>query len=91
MSIEWFRDLVLCIFGLSVTVVLLFLAVLAFICFQRVQPIIASLKKTTRVVEDITTSVEEQVVGPLAKVAAFIQGIKQAVNLVSGFRKNKED
>ena len=91
MSIEWFRDLVLCIFGLSVTVVVLFLAVLAFICFQRVQPIIASLKKTTGIVEDLTSSVEEQVVGPLAKVAAFIQGIKQAVNLVSGFRKNKEE
>lgn len=91
MSIEWFRDLVLCIFGLSVTVVVLFLAVLAFICFQRVQPIIASLKKTTRTVEDLASSVEEQVVGPLAKVAAFVQGVKQAVNLVSGFRKNKEE
>ena len=91
MSIEWFRDLVLCIFGLSTTVVVLLIGVLVFICYRRITPIIDSLKTTTRTVENLTSTVEEQVAEPLAKVAAFVQGVRQAVNLVSGFRKNKEE
>ena len=91
MSIEWFRDLVLCIFGLSVTVVVLFIGALVFICWRRVSPIIDSVKKTTSTVENLTSTVEEQVAEPLAKVAAFVQGARQAVSLVSGFRKNKEE
>ena len=91
MSIEWFRDLVLCIFGLSATVVVLFIGVLVFFCWRRIRPIIDSVKTTTRTVENLTSTVEEQVAEPLAKVAAFVQGVRQAVNLVSGFRKNKEE
>lgn len=91
MSIEWFRDLVLCIFGLSSTVVVLFIGLLVFICWRRVRPIIDSVKTTTRTVENLTSAVEEQVAEPLAKVAAFVQGVRQAVSLVSGFRKNKEE
>jgi uncharacterized protein YoxC len=90
-SIEWFRDLVLCIFGLSTTVVVLFIGVLVFICYRRIMPIIDSVKTTTRTVENLTSTVEEQVAEPLAKVAAFVQGVRQAVSLVSGFRKNKEE
>jgi butyrate kinase len=90
-SIEWFRDLVLCIFGLSTTVVVLLIGVLAFICYRRITPIIDSLKTTTRTVENLTSAVEEQVAEPLAKVAAFVQGVRQAVSLVGGLRKNKED
>lgn len=91
MSIEWFRDLVLCIFGLSSTVVVLLIGVLAFICWLRIRPIIDSVKTTTRTVENLTSTVEEQVAEPLAKVAAFVQGVRQAFSLIGGFRKNKED
>ena len=48
MSIEWFRDLVLCIFGLGATVVLIFLAVLAFLLYRRLQPALDSMKTTAR-------------------------------------------
>ena len=91
MSIEWFRDLVLCIFGLSTTVVVLLIGVLVFICYRRITPIIDSVKTTSRTVENLTSAVEEQVAEPLAKVAAFVQGVRQAVSLVGGLRKNKEE
>ena len=91
MSIEWFRDLVLCIFGLSTTAVVLLIGVLAYICYRKITPIIDSVKTTTRTVENLTSTVEEQVAEPLAKVAAFVQGVRQAFSLVGGFRKNKED
>ena len=91
MNIEWFRDLVVCIFGLGVTVVVIFLAVLAFILYRRLKPVMDSLKATTKTVENLSSCVEVEVARPLAQVAAFIQGIRQAVSLVGRFTKRKED
>ena len=91
MSIEWFRDLVLCIFGLGVLVVAIFVAVLAFLFYRRLMPVMNSLKNTTKTVENITSTVEVEVARPLVQVASFIQGIRQAVGLVSGFVKRKEE
>jgi RsiW-degrading membrane proteinase PrsW (M82 family) len=90
-SIEWFRDLVVCIFGLGATVAVIILVVLAFILFIRVQPIISSLKATTKTVANISSCVEEEVAKPLAQVAAFVQGIRQAIGLVNRFKRKKEE
>jgi len=90
-GIEWFRDLVVCIFGLGATVAVIILVVLAFILFIRIQPIIKSLKTTTRTVENISSCVEEEVVKPIAQVAAFVQGIRQAVSMVGRFTRKKEE
>ncbi len=89
MSIEWFRDLVVCIFGLGATVVVLFLAVLAFLLYRRLRPILDSVKATTKTVENLSSTVETEVARPLAQVAAFVQGIRQAINMVSRFTKKK--
>ncbi len=91
MSIEWFRDLVICIFGLGATLVIIFLAVLALLVFLRVKPIIDSVKKTTKTVENISTCMEEEVAKPIAQLASFIQGIRQAVGMMGRFTKKKED
>jgi len=90
-NIEWFRDLVVCIFGLGAMVAVIILVVLAFILFVKVQPILNSLKATTRTVENISSCVEEEVAKPLAQVAAFVQGIRQAIGMVSKFTKKKEE
>ena len=91
MGIEWFRDLVVCIFGLGATVAVIILVVLAFILFIRIKPILKSLKTTTRTVENISSCVEEEVVKPIAQVAAFVQGIRQAVGMVGRFTRKKEE
>ncbi len=91
MSIEWFRDLVLCIFGLGTTIALIFLAVLAFLCYRRLSPVLDSLKATTKTVQNLSSCVEVEVARPLAQVAAFVQGIRQAVSLASRLTKKKEE
>ena len=73
MSIEWFRDLVVCIFGLGATVVVIFLAVLAFLLYRRLRPILDSVKSTTKTVENFSSCVEAEVARPLAQVAAFAE------------------
>ena len=87
MSIEWFRDLAICILGLGATVVIIFIGVLVFLFYRKLRPIMDSLKATTKTVENISSTVEEEVSRPLAQLAAFIQGIRQAVSLVSRFSK----
>ena len=91
MNIEWFRDLVVCIFGLGATIILIFLAVLAYLLYRRLQPALDSINKTTKVVETLSFRVEEEMAKPLAQVVAFVQGIRQAVSLVSRFTKRKEE
>lgn len=91
MSIEWFRDLVICIFGLGATVAVIILVVLALIFYVRLRPLFNSIKRTARTVENITTAVETEVAEPLAQVASFVQGVRQAIGLFSRFGRNKEE
>ena len=90
MSIEWFRDLVVCIFGLGATVALIFMSVLALLLYRKIRPILDSSKATVKTVENISSCVEEEVARPLAQIVAFVQGITQAVSLFSRFSRKKE-
>ena len=90
MSMEWLRDLAICILGFGATIVIVFLGVLAFLLYRKLSPILDALKGTTRTIHSISSSVEEEVIGPLAQVAAFVQGVRQAIDLVSRFSKKKE-
>lgn len=91
MSIEWFRDLALCIFGLGATVVLIFLAVLAFQVYRRLQPALDSMNKTARNAENLSSSLGEDVAKPVAQVVALVQGVCQAVSLVRQCTRRKEE
>lgn len=90
MSIEWFRDLAICILGFGVTMVAIFIGVMAFLLYRKLKPILDSVKATTKTVENISSCVEEEVSRPLAQLAAFVQGIRQAISLFSGFARRKE-
>ena len=89
MNIEWFRDLVISIFGVGATLVIIFIGVLAFLFYRKLKPILNSVKSVTKTVENISSCVEEEVSRPLARVAAFVQGISQAISLVGKFSKRK--
>jgi uncharacterized protein YoxC len=91
MSIEWFRDLVLCIFGLGAFAGVVVLVVLAIMVYIRLRPMLDSIKKTARTVENISTAVQTEVAEPLAQVATFVQGVRQAFGLFSRFTRNKEE
>ena len=90
MSIEWFRDLIISIWGLVATGVLIFVAVLSYSLYRRIKPILESLKNTSRTIQGISTYAGDKVAKPLIEVAAVIQGIRQGINMVSKFFKKKE-
>ena len=89
MGIEWFRDLAIVILGFGATIVVISVGVLAFMLYRKLRPILDSIKSTAKRVENISTTVEEEVSRPLAKLAAFVQGVRQAVGLFSGFTRRK--
>ena len=91
MSIEWFRDLVICILGLGATVAVIVLAVIAILFYCKIIPALNSLKKASKTVEEISSCVEAEVVRPLSQMAAFVQGLRQAAGLFSRFTKKKGD
>lgn len=89
MSIEWLRDLVICIAGLLSTAAIISVAVLAFTAYRRVKPILESIKTTAANVEGISSCVRDDLVKPLAEIVAIVQGLKQGINAIINMFKQK--
>lgn len=90
MSIDWFRDLAISIFGLVAAGVLIFITVLLFLLYRRVRVILDSVKATSKTIQGISSYVGDEVVKPVIEVAAIIQGIRQGIDTISRFFKKKE-
>ncbi|MFC1966629.1 hypothetical protein ACFLVW_02080 [Chloroflexota bacterium] len=90
MSIDWFRDLVISIFGVVATGVSIFIAVLAYSLYRRIKPVLKSLKKSAKTIQTLSSYTENEVVKPLIQMATVIQGVRQGINAVSKiFQKKK--
>ncbi|RLC61588.1 MAG: hypothetical protein DRI01_08260 [Chloroflexi bacterium] len=90
MSIDWFRDLVICVVGLVVTGTSIFVAVLLFSLYRRIRDILDSAKATSKTIQDISSYVGGEVVKPAIELAAIIQGVRQGINTVGRFFKKTE-
>ena len=90
MGIDWFRDLIICIFGLVAAGVLIFIAVLLFLLYRRVRSILDSVKATSQTIQGISSYVGDEVVKPVVEVAAIIQGVRQGIDTISRLFKKKE-
>ena len=90
MDIGWFRDLVICIFGLVTTIVVIFIGVLAYLLFSKIKPVLNSVRATSAILQEITSTVKDEVVKPAVQFATLIRGITQGVELVSRFFKREE-
>jgi len=89
-GMEWFRDLAIVILGFGVTIVAICIGILAIMLYRKLKPILDSAKSTVKRVENISATVEEEVSRPLAQLAAFVQGVRQAASLFSGFAKRRQ-
>ena len=90
MSIEWFRDLVVCIFGLVAAASLICIAVLALLIYRRIKPIMDSVKATSRTIEGISSRVENEVVKPVIEVVAIFKVVRQGIESISKLIKKHE-
>jgi hypothetical protein len=90
MDIGWFRDLVICISGLVVTVVVIFIAVLSYLLFRKIRPVLDSMKATSATLQEITSTVKDEVVKPAVQFVTLIRGIVQGIELASRLFKKEE-
>ena len=92
MDIGWFRDLVICIWGLVMTLVVIFIAILAYSIYLRIRPILDSMRATSATLHEITSTVKDEVVKPAVQFATLIRGIVQGIELASRlFKKDEQE
>ncbi len=90
MDIAWLRDLTICISGLVVTVVVIFVAVLAYLLYKKARSIMNSLEATSEIINEISSTVKDAVVHPAAQFVSLIQGICQGIDVVARFFRKEE-
>jgi hypothetical protein len=90
MDIGWFRDLVICISGLVITVVVIFITVLAYLLYSKIRPVLDSMKATSATIHEITSTVKDEVVKPAVQFVTLIRGIVQGIELASKLFKREE-
>ena len=90
MDIGWFRDLVICISGLVVTVVVIFIAVLAYLLYNKARSLMDSIKATSATINEISSAVRDEIVKPVLQWVTLIKGVFQGIDLVSKFFRKEE-
>ena len=90
MSIDWFRDLIICVAGLVVAGVLIFIAVLLNSLYHRTMSILDSIQATSTTIHGITSYVGDEVVKPVIQLAALVQGVREGINTITKFFKKEE-
>jgi len=90
MSIDWFRDLIICISGLVIAGVFIFIAVLLYSLYHRTSAILDSIQATSATIQGITSYIRDEVVKPVIEVVAFVQGMRQGIDTIIKFFKKEE-
>ena len=89
MEIEWFRDLVISIWGLTAIVVFVFIAVLCYLTYRKINPILESLKATSKTIQGISTYASDKIAKPLIEMTAVIQGIIHGIDAFTKHSKKE--
>jgi hypothetical protein len=75
MEIEVLRDLVIIISGFVVIVVGIFLAVISYSIYSKINNVVKSAKSSAARIEALATLTTEEIGKPVIQAAGFIQGI----------------
>jgi hypothetical protein len=90
MSIEWFRDLIIVIYGFLGIIVLILVVILAILIYKKTRTVLNSIQRTTDDVKQVVDTIKKEFVDPLVQAMAIVQGIKQGLNMISKlFGKDK--
>ena len=91
MDLAWWRDLVLVVWGLIGALATVFICVLIFMLYRQTIPLVHTANKAVDKVSDIVKSTDQEVIQPMVKFGAAVQGVVQGISFFSGLFKKKED
>ena len=83
MSIEWVRDLILCISGVVMIGVLIFIAVLLNSLYCKTKSTLDSIETTSTTIQGISSYVGDNMIKPVTQITALAQGIRQSIDAIS--------
>jgi len=89
MDVVWFRDLVICISGAVVVIMSVFIAVLMYLFYRRVKATLDSIETTSKNIQEVASTVRDQVIKPVTGLTIFVQGVLRGVNAMSKFFRKK--
>ncbi|MFC1934147.1 hypothetical protein ACFLWC_06550 [Chloroflexota bacterium] len=89
MGIDWFRDLVISVFGVVAIGVFIFIAVLSYSVYRRIKPILESIKKSAKTIQTISSYAGDEVAKPLIQAVAMIQGVRQGIDAIAKIFQKK--
>ena len=87
MTIGWFRDLIIIIYGLLGAVFLVFMIFIIMSLYNRVKVILDSAKVTAANIQEISTVAKEQMVRPIMQVGSVFQGIAKWIETIGAYVK----
>lgn len=90
MSLADLRDLFIVIFCCIAIGMTILLAILSFLVFRKVRSILDSGRETAANIRRITSLASEGIAKPLVGVSSFLQGVRHAVDFMSGSSRRKE-
>ena len=90
MEIVVLKDWVIFIYGLLGIVALIIFIALLIIIYRKITPILDAAKETVNNVRDTSSFVAEHVIRPVAKMQAFISGIRKGLEFIAEFRGKEE-
>jgi NADH:ubiquinone oxidoreductase subunit 6 (subunit J) len=89
MSIEWFRDLIIVIYGFLGIIVLIFIVILVILVYKKTRVVLNSIQNTADDVKQVVDTIKTEFVDPLVQIMAVVQGVKQGLSVISKlFRKD---
>jgi len=89
MDVVWFRDLIICISGAVVVIMSVFIAVLMYLLYRRVKAALDSIETTSKNIQEVASTVRDQVIKPVTGLTIFVQGVLRGVNAMSKFFRKK--
>ena len=83
MTIGWFRDLIICVFGGMATIALLVITILAISVYRKTKSVMKSVEGTSANIQEITTEIRNRVITPAGHVGSVFQGIYKGIDVIS--------
>lgn len=89
MDAQWFRDLA-AIMGVLANLAMVLIFVIILLLYLKLRPVLSSIRATAERIDAVSSYVQEEISGPLAQIAALIQGVYQAIKVIRQFLQRKE-
>ena len=90
MDLSWWRDLVIVVWGLITTIVVICIAILIFLLYKKLVPLIKNADTVVSKVGDVVDYTREEVISPVVQFTSTVEGIVRGITLIADIFRKKD-